>query len=189
MSFAEITPTDAHSEMDRYRIIDVREGHEFNGPLGHLEGAEHVPLSLIEDKSDQLAGARPLLLICRSGMRSGKACKTLQRVGLQNVTNLTGGMIEWTRAELPVVHTGFETLDDLVASIVAWLAQTTSTRHEVARGRVEAILVEAGASITAPSSAAIDLVLDALSAEFLQTGPPPDLEFTVNTYRRELAIL
>ena len=67
MSYSELTPEAAHAELDRFRIIDVREAHEFHGPLGFVEGAELVPLSTVAEHAEKLAGPRPLLLVCRSG--------------------------------------------------------------------------------------------------------------------------
>ena len=48
------------------RRIDVREPDEFIGPLGHLPGAELVPLGTLEAASADWPREHPLLLICRS---------------------------------------------------------------------------------------------------------------------------
>ncbi|MDA8650612.1 rhodanese-like domain-containing protein [Flavobacteriaceae bacterium] len=32
---------------------------------------------------------------CRSGNRSGQACQILNRMGAENVFNLSGGMLDW----------------------------------------------------------------------------------------------
>ena len=188
-SFPEITSSKAYSVLNDFRIIDVRQLHEFHGPLGRIKGAEHIPLSAIEGKTDELGGERPLLMVCRSGNRSGKACLLFQRKGFDNATNLHGGMIAWTLAGLPVERTELKSLGDVVESVVAWLAQATQTVPAVARERVEAILAGTGASITAPSAAALDQVLSALDAEFRQVGAPTDLEIIMDAYRRDLAVL
>ena len=74
MSYREITPLEAHDELDAFRVIDVREEAEVHGPLGCVDRAEPVPLSTVAENAPQLRGTRPLLLICRSGKRSAKAC-------------------------------------------------------------------------------------------------------------------
>lgn len=103
MIYPEITPLEAFENLADYRVIDVREEPELHGPLGSIEGAELVPLAAVEACAARLKGLQPLLLVCRSGMRSGKACETLQKLGVTDVTNLTGGMIGWNEAGNPVI--------------------------------------------------------------------------------------
>jgi rhodanese-related sulfurtransferase len=189
MSFPEIAPADAHADLERFRVIDVREDYEFHGPLGCVAGAEHIPLSTVAANAERLSDSPPLLLVCRSGKRSGKACETLQELGIQTVTNLDGGMIAWNRAGLPVKRTQLKTLDELVSSIVYWVAQVTATSQDDARSRIDALLREGGAAIDGPTLGAVDHVLDALTGELRETGAPPDLELTVNAYRKDLAVL
>ena len=58
---AELDPT--------VRRIDVREPLEFDDDLGHLDGAELVPLGTLPLASTGWRKEQPLLLICRSGKR------------------------------------------------------------------------------------------------------------------------
>ena len=102
MPYPEISVLEAFDALDGYRVIDVREDYEFRGPLGCIESAELVPLGSIEEHAEKLKGSRPLLLVCRSGKRSGKACEKLAELGCSDITNLVGGMIGWNRASLPV---------------------------------------------------------------------------------------
>jgi rhodanese-related sulfurtransferase len=44
-----------------------------------------------------------VIMICRSGNRSGVATRTLQAEGVKNVYNLQGGMRAWNKAGFPVV--------------------------------------------------------------------------------------
>jgi len=104
-TYPEIDPQKAHAKIAEFRIIDVREPHEFEGPSGHIRGAELVPLDTLSASAepvDALRGSEPVLLVCRSGRRSGIACELLQQRGISDVANLAGGMIEWTRLGLPV---------------------------------------------------------------------------------------
>ena len=49
--------------------------------------------------------AQPLLLVCRSGARSHRACLALQDEGFEHLTNMVGGMIAWNKAGFPVSKT------------------------------------------------------------------------------------
>jgi glyoxylase-like metal-dependent hydrolase (beta-lactamase superfamily II)/rhodanese-related sulfurtransferase len=99
--FAEIDVRAAAARLAEYRVVDVREPEEFTGPLGHVAGSELLPLAGVAEQASALRG-RPLLLVCRSGRRSGQVCETLIALGIQDVTNLAGGMIAWNDAGLPV---------------------------------------------------------------------------------------
>lgn len=85
-------------------LVDVREPEEFVGELGHVEGSLLVPLDTLQRRLPKLAGYvdRPLVLICRAGARSASACAMLRQAGFARVLNLTGGMLAWTDAGLPV---------------------------------------------------------------------------------------
>jgi rhodanese-related sulfurtransferase len=75
------------------RLIDVREPDEFTGPLGHLPGSELVPLGTLEAAARGWSRETPLVLICRSGVRSGRAAGYLATQGFSRLFNLAGGMI------------------------------------------------------------------------------------------------
>lgn len=75
------------------RIIDVRQPEEFNGELSHLDGAELVPLGTLQSAASDWDREAPVLMVCRSGGRSGQACQALLRMGFSNVMNLRGGMM------------------------------------------------------------------------------------------------
>ena len=75
------------------RIIDVREPAEFEGELGHLDGAELVPLSTLERAARHWKKETPLLVVCRGGGRSARACTQLERMGFTDVKNFDGGML------------------------------------------------------------------------------------------------
>ena len=84
------------------RLLDVREQHEFVSELGHVAGSELVPLGTLAPKVPQLAGeTREIICICRSGMRAGQAAELLARAGLKTRI-LTGGMLAWKEAGLPI---------------------------------------------------------------------------------------
>ncbi len=87
-------PTAAQLQGDM-RVIDVREPHEFQGELGHIEGAENVPMGQCEAASKGWDRQQPLLVVCRSGRRSREICEQLVAHGFDHVTNLRGGMLDY----------------------------------------------------------------------------------------------
>ena len=70
-------------------VLDVREVEEFE--TLHLEGAQNLPLSQLTDTYDQLDKDLLHYVICKSGMRSARACQFLAEQGY-DVINVQGGM-------------------------------------------------------------------------------------------------
>ena len=84
-------------------LIDVREAAEF--AAGHAAGARSVPLSAIGAtavKGLPTNKTLPLVVLCASGSRAGKAAALLRQQGYQNVQPLAGGVTAWREANLPV---------------------------------------------------------------------------------------
>jgi rhodanese-related sulfurtransferase len=81
-------------------LIDVREPEEWR--QGHAPNAKLIPLGSLGSRLSEVPRDREVLLICRSGNRSGTAQRQLQRVGYARVFNVSGGMNAWTRAGLPI---------------------------------------------------------------------------------------
>ncbi len=88
----------------KVRLIDVRRPDEFNGELGHIEGAELVTLgedlNQFLEKTDR---SEEIIFVCRSGGRSGQATIDSQNKGYKFTANMTGGMIQWNEKKQPVV--------------------------------------------------------------------------------------
>jgi rhodanese-related sulfurtransferase len=97
----EVEVRDAAGALGEVRAIDVREAGEYTGSLGHVAGAELVPLGSLMQSAASWDREAPLLLICRSGSRSAHAARALGQVGFRTVYNLTGGMMAWNDAGLP----------------------------------------------------------------------------------------
>ena len=185
----EIEPEEAFSSIDRFRLVDVRNLDEFDGPLGFIEGAELLGRLPLEEQCRSFCASPALLLICRSGRRSAEACSYLRKNGAENVMNLRGGMIAWNRAGLPICRKEISTLQKLKDSIVAWVGLVTAATSNEARGQVDALLLEAGASVDVPTVAALNYVLDELSNRMAEVGAPPDLNLVIDAYRRDLVAL
>lgn len=87
----EITFNDFYQlyQKESLSVIDVREVEEFE--TLHLEGAQNLPLSQLADIYDQLDKDLLHYVICKSGMRSARACQFLAEQGY-DVINVQGGM-------------------------------------------------------------------------------------------------
>ncbi len=94
--------SDAIARGDQLRLLDVREPHEYISDLGHVKGSELVPLGRLPNEQQRFAGEeRAIVVICRSGMRANQAAEFLAKGGLTTRV-LTGGMIAWNEARLPI---------------------------------------------------------------------------------------
>ena len=74
---------------EQLSLVDVREVEEFE--TLHLEGARNLPLSQLADTYEQLDKGQLYYAICKSGMRSARACQFLAEQGY-DVINVQGGM-------------------------------------------------------------------------------------------------
>jgi rhodanese-related sulfurtransferase len=81
-------------------LIDVREPGEWAS--GHAPAATLIPLGQLGARLADIPREREVLLICRSGNRSGMAQQMLARQGYDKALNVTGGMLAWAQAGLPV---------------------------------------------------------------------------------------
>ncbi|HEX5591142.1 MAG TPA: rhodanese-like domain-containing protein [Candidatus Limnocylindrales bacterium] len=90
------TPGDAGEPL----LVDVREPNEFS--QFRAEGAVLFPLSTWMLRYRDLPQDRPLLMICRTGARSGQATAFLLANGWTDVVNVAGGTMAWERAGLPL---------------------------------------------------------------------------------------
>jgi len=93
--FWELQPDWLEENLGQVQVVDVREPGEFNGALGHLRGAQLLPLGELEARAGTLDGARPIVTVCRSGARSAQATVVLRNAGFERVANLAGGMLRW----------------------------------------------------------------------------------------------
>jgi glyoxylase-like metal-dependent hydrolase (beta-lactamase superfamily II)/rhodanese-related sulfurtransferase len=82
------------------QILDVRREGEWQA--GHIEDAEWFPLDNFKISAPELDPSAAVAVHCQGGYRSMIACSLLQRAGLENVVNVTGGFDAWREAALPV---------------------------------------------------------------------------------------
>jgi rhodanese-related sulfurtransferase len=83
-------------------VIDVREADEF--ATGHIGGAKNVPLAQLEEKLPGLIKnkALPLILVCATGARAGRAVAVAKKLGYEQAQAIGGGLKSWKDATLPV---------------------------------------------------------------------------------------
>ncbi len=100
--FSETSPELLHQHSEGVRIVDCREPEEFVGPLGHVAGSELIPMAQLPEAADGWDRSEAVVVVCRSGNRSGQMTLVLQRMGFERVLNLRGGMLAWNEAGLDV---------------------------------------------------------------------------------------
>lgn len=99
----EVTVGEARVLLDTTRpfVLDVRRKTEF--AEGHIAGATNIAHTRLLSRLDEVPKDRHILVNCRSGARSARACALLQHHGYE-VTNLAGGMLAWEAAKVPVEY-------------------------------------------------------------------------------------
>lgn len=101
MTAVEVTPAVAAARAaDGAFVLDVRQPEEWTDQ--HIDGATLIPLSELDARVDELPRDRSIVVLCRSGSRSGMATEALRAAGF-DAANLEGGMIAWAAAGLPTV--------------------------------------------------------------------------------------
>ena len=83
-------------------ILDIRQDNEYVG--GHIVNSKHIPLSFLKDRLSELEKhkSKPVIAVCRTGHRSSHACSVLKKAGFESVYNLSGGVLAWESANLPL---------------------------------------------------------------------------------------
>jgi len=84
-------------------VLDTRDKKYFSA--GHLANAMNIPYSNLASRLNELDAhkERPIILVCKTGQTVGVAGKMLREKGF-NAVRLSGGMMEWTNQNLPVVR-------------------------------------------------------------------------------------
>jgi len=100
----EVTVTELKALMDSgadFQLIDVREPHEYK--FCNL-GGELIPQGDLPNHVDKIAKDKQVILMCRSGARSGNMAVWLEdNNGFTNLYNLKGGILAWSKEIDPTV--------------------------------------------------------------------------------------
>ena len=103
-TFAEVTATElatmlaARERGEReFELVDVREPGERE--VVSIPGARAIHLDRFREgtAAEELPRGIPVVLMCKSGVRSGEAAGLLAGTGRADVANLTGGVLAWVR--------------------------------------------------------------------------------------------
>jgi sulfur-carrier protein adenylyltransferase/sulfurtransferase len=103
--YRDIDPAEVRARAASARVVDVREPDEYAGELGHIDGAALVPLATLAAAAASWPRGEDVVLVCRSGARSGRGAAMLaQELGFARVMNLRGGMMAWNSASYPIAR-------------------------------------------------------------------------------------
>lgn len=83
-------------------VIDVSEAEEF--AKAHVAGSKNIPFGQIAADAKGLPSnkALPLVVVCPTGARAGRAAQMLKKLGYDNSVVLQGGLAAWREANLPL---------------------------------------------------------------------------------------
>ena len=82
-------------------LIDVGEAAEY--AAGHAAGARNVPLGRLDGAKELPSNkALPLIVLCPTGARAGRAAALLRKAGYEKAVSLAGGTGAWRDASLPL---------------------------------------------------------------------------------------
>ena len=83
-------------------VLDVRTAAEFE--KGHIPGATNIDINSVkfDEKIGALDKSKTYLVNCAVGMRSEKACNTMEKMGFKHLYNLESGFDGWKKARKPV---------------------------------------------------------------------------------------
>ena len=83
-------------------VLDVRDEDEYKA--GHVLGAMLIPLGKLKQRVGELEKyrERPIVVVCRSAIRSPAACVMLGKLGFSQVYKLAGGITSWQKSNLPL---------------------------------------------------------------------------------------
>lgn len=84
-------------------VLDIRDTADFKG--GHLVDSINIPSTQINNKLSELEKYKqtPVIVVCKSGQTASSTSKILKENGFDAVYRLTGGIMEWTNNNLPLV--------------------------------------------------------------------------------------
>jgi adenylyltransferase/sulfurtransferase len=93
----EIEVTEVKAKLDRgdaFVLIDVREPHEYQ--ICNIPAARLIPLGEVGKRLGELDPDADIVIHCKSGMRSARACGILKAAGFKHVRNMKGGILAWS---------------------------------------------------------------------------------------------
>lgn len=105
----QLTVTDLKAKLDAGEdllLVDVREVKEWE--VARIEGATLLPLSKFMDDWEETLGkhrGKQVVVHCKMGGRSQRACEFLAAQGFTDIANLAGGITAWSELIDPSIPT------------------------------------------------------------------------------------
>lgn len=100
----EVTAKWVAENIGAFRLVDVREPAELVSELRKIPAAESAPLATVAEASKAYRLDEPIVVVCRSGGRSGRAALELEALGFHKVASMRGGMMTWAAEGLDRVR-------------------------------------------------------------------------------------
>ena len=93
----EIEPTEVKQKQDRgdkFVLVDVREPHEYQ--IAKIPGSILIPLGDLPKHLNEIDPNAEIVMHCKMGGRSARACDLLKQNGYTKVRNMKGGILAWS---------------------------------------------------------------------------------------------
>ncbi|WP_445457521.1 rhodanese-like domain-containing protein [Flavobacterium sp. HNIBRBA15423] len=102
MALVDVLTFEQKMKEEGVQLIDVRTPSEY--AEGHLANAVNINIndSDFKAKIEALDKTKPILVYCKSGGRSGRACSQLKEMGFTTIIDLDGGITDWKAHEKPI---------------------------------------------------------------------------------------
>jgi len=91
--YGDVTPVELKAELDAGKqlfLLDVREPHELE--ISKIDGVVAIPMGEVPARLDEIPKDADIVVICRSGGRSGNISGLLTEHGYTHVRNMVTGM-------------------------------------------------------------------------------------------------
>ena len=95
-TIASVEQLKSQLENSQTLLVDVREASEYRA--GHIPNAINIPLQTLARNLSKIPTARPVVLYCSSGYRSGMGVMTLHLFNYDNVQGFPPSFIGWKAA-------------------------------------------------------------------------------------------
>ncbi len=97
----EISVSDAYAKYQTGAFfLDVRTQEEWNE--FHAPNTTLIPLDQLPARLNELPKDKEIVVVCRSGNRSGQGRDILLNAGFTQVTSMQGGLTEWRGSGYPI---------------------------------------------------------------------------------------
>ena len=83
-------------------VIDIRSKADFT--KGHILGSINIPAAQIKDSGAELEKYKqnPIILVDANGMHSAATAQQMEKLGLDQISRIQGGIVNWTNDNLPL---------------------------------------------------------------------------------------